>query len=124
MINMKCLSKTQTLEVNEGWFNIDFIELFQRFLESFFWDSVDNFSKQIDHIDTFYSLKNTTNKSKITGSTEELKLKEPFTLEALGGGKVVVVVVVVVVVGGGGLGSWLQHMLGRVVFPPLLSGQQ
>ena len=54
---------------------------------------------------------------------EELKQVELLTLEALGGGKVVVVVVVVVV-DGGGLGSWLQHMLGRVVFPPLLSGQQ
>lgn len=95
-----------------------------RFLESFFRDSVEKFSKQFDHdVGAIYCLKDKTNKSRRAGSTDELRLEAVFTFDALGGG-MVVVVVVVVVVGGGGFGSSLQHVLGRVSFPPLLSGQQ
>lgn len=54
---------------------------------------------------------------------EEHRLDDPLIGSAFGAFGVVVVVVVVVV-GGGGFGSSLQHTLGRVELPPLLSGQQ
>jgi len=94
-----------------------------RFLESFIWDSVPNFSKQFDHAEIIYCLKDTTIKIIKIEKIDEHKLYDPLTASALGG-RWVVVVVVVVVVGGGGLGSSLQQTLGRVEFPPLLSGQQ